>query len=207
MTRKVFTIVALATLTATPAMAQEMEVHAFGGFRSGGGFNIDTEVYERLSIDEGPVFGAGFGYSLNERFQLEFIWSRGVSDLLGTITLGGGEIERLDPVRTDQLHGNVVIDLGEDDKYASYVLVGLGATLFRPENLGTETRFSWDAGLGMKIRLRDNFGIRVQGRAISSNMSQDQEFFCDPATNECLRDSSGSWLFLFEGTGGVFVTF
>jgi len=54
-------------------MGAGVEVHGFGGFRSGGGFNIDTDVYERLSIDDRPVFGAGFGYSINEIVQVEFI--------------------------------------------------------------------------------------------------------------------------------------
>ena len=194
--------------SAAPAWAQQgFEIHGFGGFRSGGGFNIDSNQYERLGIEEGGVLGAGIGYDITDNLQVEFIWSRGLSEIIGTLNLGGGQIERLGDNVADQFHGNLVFEFGDDDEFVQYVFAGLGATRFAPEDLEAEMRFSWDAGFGLKWHLNETFGLRFQGRFVSNYMSADQDLHCDPDTNLCLSDDVSEWLFLFEGTGGLIIRF
>jgi opacity protein-like surface antigen len=201
--------VVLVLLTAAPAWAQEFELHGFGGFRSGGGFSIDTDLFERLEIDEGPTFGVGVGvgYAFTQNWQIEFIWSRGASEIIGMLTLGGGKRVRLGDINTDQFHGNVVYRFGEDDKFVQFVFAGIGAARFAPDALEAETRLSWDAGFGMTINFTENFGLRFQGRLLPSHMAADQNLLCDPDADICLNDDVSSWMFLFEGTAGVIFVF
>ncbi len=78
-----------------------------------------------------------------------------------------------------------LFSLGTD--FASfYVVLGIGATTFEPEIAGistnTSTYLSGSAGIGGKIWLGRNFGLRAEGRWrwVSTGNTTDLGVWCDP---------------------------
>jgi len=80
-----------------------------------------------------------------------------------------------------QLHGNVVYRLGRADaKWQPFVFGGLGATFFSADTVESETKFSLDAGGGVRFFLSRLVGARAHVRYKPTFINDPSDTFCDP---------------------------
>lgn len=76
----------------------------------------------------------------------------------------------------------VLYTLADIEWWEPFAAVTLGATIFDVDALGvdTETRFSAGFGGGIKKRVSDDFGLRMEGRLITPFGLATNEIFCRP---------------------------
>jgi hypothetical protein len=173
---RLFFIVSLGVLTATPAIAQEpkAEVGVFAGwvFSSGiSGNNFlapDGNVYN--TVDPKSSFGWGFdvGFFIGGNAEVGFIYSHQAS----TLEVSGTATKEVGPMGINTYHGYFAYNWGPaDGKIRPYLLGGLGATSFGDTSYTSITgasktvsgvsRFSSTWGGGVKIYGARNVGGRV----------------------------------------------
>lgn len=79
-------------------------------------------------------------------------------------------------------------------RVAPFFVMTLGATRFAPDDesgLGDEFRFSVVLGAGVKVMLlTDRFGIRVQGRMLTTFLSSESTIFCPGAMRQRIESET-----------------
>ena len=185
--RRVALVGLFAALASMPALGQNIpgsiEVTAVGGGYFGG------KIYENLrtQVDTGTAveYGARLGVNLTEGVGVEASWTYSNPDLTATRLLPDGLTGTIGALKTNIYELDGLFSLGTD--FASfYVVLGIGATTLEPEIAGivttSSTYFSGSAGIGGKLWLGKNFGLRAEGRWrwVSTGHTTDVGVWCDP---------------------------
>lgn len=69
----------------------------------------------------------------------------------------------------------------EDARLRPFALAGLGAAFLSTSGIPGETKFSWAVGGGVKLRLGERTGIKLQARYAPTRLNDaDAAPFCDP---------------------------
>ena len=202
-------IVAFLLLTLPPAAwAQKVEITPFAGLRFASELEEDTAggIFDPdLEVDDGASFGLSLGFALSRQFQLELFWSHQDSELIADegLFLGDVEISDLD---VDYYHAGVVYEWGPG-QLRPFVAGSLGITELSPSDptLEDETRLSIGAGGGVKIFFNRNFGIRLEARAFTTLIDEDDDF-CG-RRSRCRDYDDGSYFFQAELRGGLIFAF
>jgi peptidoglycan-associated lipoprotein len=141
MTRKIFTIGALALLWAVPAQAQQRGTVEFGAFGSAGRFD------KGLTLDKGFGAGGRVGIYLDPRWSVEF--EKG--EMKATRTLG------LSDVNVGLLAARLLVTPIHSGAFSMHLGAGAGGS--------TETNFLHSYGLnalaGIKFDFNDVVGLRL----------------------------------------------
>lgn len=179
----------LMAVVAVPAHAASFEVTPFAGARFGGDFDdFDTPLINEIEIDDGASFGLVFDVGFSENWQLEFIASRQSTELLADAALPGDL--KLD-IDVDHYHIGGAYQFREMEALRPFVALSLGTTQFSPDgDLGSENKFSFSLGGGVKYYFNDRLGVRLQGRFTSTEINSDDEVWCDPFSCYVVEDSN-----------------
>lgn len=170
------TLAAVAALAAAPfalpAAAQvesPFEVTLVGG--AGFGSKVLTvglgEVpTAEVRIGNAGLYGVRFGYAFHPSFRVEASWSHVGADLLTATTATGGSYEKTGTVDTDAYEVNAFYDFGGRST-RGYLGLGVGGMTISPviQSLSdSETRFAFNAALGVRQFFGPHFGVRAEGR-------------------------------------------
>jgi hypothetical protein len=170
------------------AHAQTVQVAPFGGVQFGGVSPTDT--YSGAFF----AYGAALDLAITEELSAEFLYSRQNSSVAGPYDM---TVERL-------MAGFI-----EERDVAGGRLFGValaGATRFGPNfsGYGSDTFFTLGLGLGLKHRLSDHFGFRMEARGFYAITSATTGLFC---RGGCFLVFSGSGLFQADLSAGLIIAF
>src|SRR5262245_27113265 len=185
MFRKVQIAVILFLLAGSAQLrAGEIEISPFIGYTFGGGFDVTDVELAVIDLDSGVSFGASAGYVFKERFQVEFMWNRQKTELVGKLLELDEEIPLAD-ANLDQYHANFLYHFGQPGKpLRPFVLAGVGASRLDPGgNFEGFTKVSYGVGGDVKYFFSEKFGRGLQGRYTPTYIS--------PYANQVICDHFG----------------
>jgi hypothetical protein len=147
-----------------PAIAQHVEITPFVGYST----SAKTTAYYNginsdMRIHGGMNFGGAISIGLTSENQLEFGYNHLRSSL--TFERNGLATETLD-YDVDYYMLGVVKELPLGGKVTPYTSLALGLVNYRSmeANYNSEQLFNADLALGLKVKLKERVGLRIQAR-------------------------------------------
>jgi hypothetical protein len=168
------------------------------GARFGGDFK-DAVDDERVHLDDSTSVALSYDQTLDEERQLQLIF--GYQDTRLELS-DRAQPQRELPLGIYHLHvGGTSYFEGELGN-GSYLVGGLGVTLFEPDGPGldSELRPSADVGFGYQLPLGDNLALRFELRVRFVLLDSSAQLFCDGG---CVAAVRGSGLTQGEATLGL----
>ena len=184
--RRIALVGLFAALASLPALGQNIpgsiEVTGVAGGYFGG--KLYESLRTQVDTDTALEYGARLGVNITEGVGIEASWTYSKPNLSATRLLPEGLTGTIGSVKSNIYELDGLFSLGTD--FASfYVVLGIGATTLQPELVGivtsTNTYLSGSAGIGGKIWLGKNFGLRAEGRWrwVSTGHTTDAGVWCD----------------------------
>jgi outer membrane protein W len=207
-------------LSAAPLFAQTVEVSVGGGYTASEGIhteerNILGQIYSDAEVKSGSSFNLTFGYFVNPRALVEFMYGHQFSKLTAE-----GNVASLDvsDMSVQNYHVNFVYHwAGPTEVARPFAFFGLGATnysfgnLLLPGGTGPEisgdTRFSTTMGAGLKAYFTRSLGLKVAVTWTPTYIKSDAVgSFCDPFYG-CWVVGDPDYSHQFDMSGGVTFAF
>lgn len=162
-----------------PISRDTFELTPFIGYRWGGTiFAGETRLFRYdADVDPAPNFGVNFAIPLGDTgLKLELMANRQSTEL-GTDTGLFDPSAPLADIDITYLHAGVQIPFAQSRSASPYVVVTGGIANLDPNILGVkaENKFSASAGVGVKVPISRNVGIRLEGRGYYAALEQDDE--------------------------------
>ena len=201
-------LVAIASVAPLTALAQQasppltkFSIAPFIGYRGGGSFTEAT-TGAQLKLDPAQSYGLVADIRVTRETEVELLWSRQRTQLKADV-----------PVTVPLFYSYVdYYHIGGTFLFATegvqpFFVATIGATRFSPQQAGFEsdTKFSFGVGGGVRIPLARNFGLRFEGRAYGTVLSNDSSVLCSGST--CLIHADGTLLWQYEANAGVYLAF
>jgi hypothetical protein len=165
------------------------ELTPFVGYRWGGTIFADqTFIFgEDVDVASSANFGLNLGIPLGDSgMKLELMANRQSSELETEGGLFEPENEVAD-IDVTYLHAGLQFPFGQSRNATPYFIVSAGLANLDPQITGVsaENRFSASAGVGVKLPISNNLGIRLEGRGYFTALEeQDDCAVCDYFYNE-----------------------
>ena len=181
------------------AFDDRVELTPFGGYRWGGTIFADRSNLFGEDVDIAPNgdYGVNLGIPVGfNRVKLELMVNRQDTGL----QIGGGLFtpdERLADMHITYWHAGLQIPIAESYAASPFIVLSAGVANLRPDVQGVsaDNRFSASAGVGVKVPLNRNLGLRVEGRGYFTSLGDDE--------NRCNRCSSTYNHDLYQGEANV----
>lgn len=201
-------VVAIAMLAPFAALAQQagstltqFSIAPFIGYRGGGSFT-ETTTGAKLKLDPAQSYGLVADIRVTPETEVELLWSRQRTQLKADV-----------PVTVPLFHSNVdYYHIGGTYLLATegvqpFFVATIGATRFSPQQAGFEndTKFSFGVGGGVRVPFGRHLGLRFEGRAYGTVLSNDSAVLCSGST--CLIHAEGTLLWQYEANAGVYFSF
>lgn len=194
-------------LLAVPLVAQPtVDLTPFIGYRWGGTIDDETaNVFGTdLSVADSESYGVILGFGLSPNFQIELSASRQASELEASEGLFDPEIP-LGDIDVSYYQAGITWEWGRDVR--PFVGLSLGAAVLDPDLPGTssETRLAGTFGGGLKLRLSDRLGVRLDGKMLW--VALDDEW--DDRYDDCYYDCGmhGEGMIQGEVSAGLIIYF
>ena len=186
----------------TESVAQNFEVTPFAGYRFGGDFE-DSVTGFGLDIDDSESYGLILGFNMSPETQLEFLYSHQSTKIEPKGLFSPTSLTDLD---MDYYHLGGSYIWNPKKNLRPFIQASLGATHLNPDRagLGSETRFSFGIGGGVKYFFTKHIGLRLDGKALATVLNSNSAIFC---SGGCTVRIQGSTLWQFEGGLGVIFAF
>lgn len=167
------------------------ELTPFGGYRWGGTIWADRSSLfgEDVDVASNGDYGVNLGIPVGiSRMKLELMVNRQDTAL----QIGGGLFtpnDRLADMHITYYHAGLQIPLADSYSSSPFVVLSAGIANLRPDIRGVsaDNRFSASAGLGVKVPLNRNVGLRVEGRGYFTSLGENDDR-CNRCTNDYGRD-------------------
>lgn len=177
-------LVAAILSLASATHAQQVEVTPFGGLGFGGTFELEDGD---LSIDEAPRFGVIVDVGVGEGVQLEFRYGRQRTEMLqSSDDLFVPSVPAFD-LTVQHVLGGILWEIGEG-RFRPFVVATAGAAGFGPEpdDLVSEWRFAGGLGGGIKARVSEHVGLRLEALALPALVDPGtRRLFCTSPAGRC----------------------
>ncbi len=151
------------------------ELTPFGGYRYGGTIFADqTNLFggRDVKVASAGNFGLDFGIPIGYDWKLELMVNRQDTHF----TSGGGLFspsDQLGGFHITYYHGGLQIPFAVSRTATPYVIVSAGVANLDPQVRGatSDNRFSAGAGIGVKVPINRNVGIRIEERGYFTSLS------------------------------------
>lgn len=152
------------------------ELEPFVGYRWGGTLYADqTGFAEDVKSESSANFGGNFAIPIGwEGFKLELMVNHQGTHL----TAGSGLFSPSDRIANfdvNYYHAGLIIPFAQSRSATPYVVVSAGIANLNPDIPGTtsENRFSASGGIGVKVPLNPNVGLRLEARGYYTALPND----------------------------------
>lgn len=176
-------------LSARAAQAQRdssFELTPFFGYAVGSDFEVDDFDlgFVELEVDDSDFFGVMADFSINRNLQIEVFASRQSTDLelAGSLFFPS---EPLGEVDIEVLHAGVLYQ-GSRGQLKPYAVLTGGISSLDTEFGGSETYPSVALGGGVKFEFAENFGFRLDGRFLFTDLDEQRYDCCYDQQNDSL---------------------
>jgi hypothetical protein len=191
-------LAAVLALFSSAAAAQGI-VTIYGGARWGGEFHDQNAGGGEVRLASAAAVSLSYDWSLADGAQAQLFYSFQRSALPGSVLNRPGEV----PVDISYLHigGRVFVDSNPDTS-GTYVVGGLGATIFSPHasGLSSEVRPSMNLGLGYQWVLSKQLALRTELRGYATFVNSSGGFMCSGGCVVSIRSDTVTQL---EGMLGL----
>jgi hypothetical protein len=191
--------IAMGLMLASAASMAQTSVTLYGGGRAGGELIDQNNGDTAIKFASGAAGAASFDWILADGRQAQIFYSFQHSALPGSAVDQAGDFA----VNVSYLHagGRVFFD-GSYATNASYLVGGLGITLFTPDQTGlsTEVRPSMNLGFGYQWMVSRQIALRTELRGHFTLINSGGGFFCNGGCTAAIR---GDTLSQFEGLVGL----
>lgn len=188
--------------TAPVSSANEYALTVFTGYR--GSDSLKAELTDELvELDGASSFGLILSMKRDRVSTYDLYFSRQDTVLrAGSAGVAGSPLG----LRIDYLHLGGTVDY-ELDGFNTFTTGGLGLARISPANVifGTETKWSFSLGGGLKFPMTENTGLRLEGRVLGITTSGDRRILC--ANGQCEAQFEGSVFLQYEISAGLSITF
>jgi opacity protein-like surface antigen len=177
---------------------------AFTGYRVSDSLEDDDELTEdHIDIDETSTFGFILSKRRDRLSTYDLYFSRQDTEL--DFRTAGTPSDPL-KLRFDYFHIGGTVDYEVDDMHP-FATGGLGVTRITPANevFGSETKFSFSLGGGIKVPIAENMGIRIEGRMLGTTTGGDGAILC--VNGKCAARFEGSLFLQYEANIGFAIAF
>ena len=204
--RKRFCVLILGIMSmvsvATETMGQNFEVTPFAGYRFGGSFE-DSVTGFGLDIHNSEAYGIVLGINMSPETQVELLYSHQPTELRPKGLFSPTSLTDLD---IDYYHFGGTYIWNPERDVRPFIQASVGVTHLSPDRagLGSETRFSFGIGGGVKYFLTKHIGFRLDGRALGTLLNSNSTIFC---SGGCTVRVEGNTLWQFQGNLGVIFAF
>ena len=180
--------------------ANRFELTPFVGYTWGGTIFADaTDLFgEDVEAASNGNYGVNVGIPLGYgSTKLELMVNRQDTHL----TTGTGDIfepdDRVADFHVTYYHAGVMIPFSESRNASPFFVISAGVGNLDPDVRGVSptNRFSASAGLGVKVPVSDNFGVRVEGRGYFTSLGTDN--------NDCRRCNDNAGHDFYQGQVNV----
>ena len=206
--RFLFPLAVLALLVASPARADgpRFEITPFGGYRVGGGFDVeDDEGNDRgVDLDNGGGWGVDMGIYRDPTSFYELLYSTQEA----SVDSSDPELRGVD-VTTQYYHVGGTLLFADERWAVPWLSLTIGATEFSADGFDSETKFSASLGGGLRLPFSDNFAATLGLRGYLTFVDSDTDLLCysGPSSGGCLLKSEGSSFIQGEASLGVTLRF
>ena len=140
---------------ATESMAQNFELTPFVGYRFGGDFQ-DSGTGAGLDIGDSESYGMVLGMNMSSETQVEFLYSHQATEIKPTGLFSPASLTDLD---IDYYHLGGSYIWNPKRKMRPFIQASVGVAHLNPDraDLGSETRFSFGIGGGVKYFLNETY--------------------------------------------------
>ena len=179
------------------------ELTPFGGYRWGGTLYADQTVFrEDLSVASDSDYGLNVGIPIGYTpLKFELMVNRQKTGL----QFGDNLFEQNDRIADFDItyyHAGLQIPFAEWDGPVPFVVLSAGVANLKPymEGVQSDNRFSGSAGIGVKVPINRNVGIRLEGRGYYTSLGNDD------GCRSCY-DDYGRDLYQGEANIGLVISF
>lgn len=194
-----------AVLAQTPPPETQFEITPFIGYQFGGDFVDrwgDDDVIDS-DIDESPNYGLMVNIGVIHGFQIELLYSRQDSELVPDRWYDNPYAR---DITVEYYHAGGLYQW-KFDKVVPYVAGSMGATRFDPDRLGSDTKFSWSAGGGVKLMFNPHVGLRLDGRFYSTYIDSGERAYYDDYWDEYYYYDDSTFLYQWNARAGLVIAF
>lgn len=158
------------------APAAKFELTPFVGYRWGGTLYADSTYlfHDDVDVESSANYGLNFGIPVgNTPMKIELMVNHQNSRLVpangGLFTPG----HTLADMQITYYHVGLQVPFAQNPGAIPYAIVSAGVSHLNPDVAGATSadRFSMSAGLGVKIPINHNVGIRLEGRGYFTSMN------------------------------------
>ena len=151
------------------------ELTPFVGYRYGGTIYADqTNLFNQdVDVASSGIAGVNFGIPIPNGWKVELMVNRQNTHF----TTGGGGLfspsDRIGGFDITYFHGGLQIPFAVSRSATPYFIVSAGVASLDPRVSGasTSTRFSAGAGIGVKVPISRNMGLRIEERGYFTTLS------------------------------------
>jgi Outer membrane protein beta-barrel domain len=182
------------------------ELTPFVGYRYGGTIFADQShlFSQDVKVESSGNFGLNFGIPISNGMKVELMVNR--QDTHFTSGAGGlfAPTDRLGGFSITYFHGGLQVPFAVSRAATPYVVVSAGVANLNPKVNGasSDTRFSAGAGIGVKVPINRNVGIRLEERGYFTALSNNIDNNCRSCYYNYNHD-----LYQGETNVGVFIRF
>ncbi|MGC3982929.1 MAG: outer membrane beta-barrel protein [Steroidobacteraceae bacterium] len=189
---------AVTASAAAPAYEPAFEITPFAGYQAGGRF-LDLSNDQGVSLNSSGSAALAINWrAADPGSQYELLYSRQATDVDSATPLDV-KVEYL------QLGGTTPLgDLGA--RVLPFAAGGFGATRITPDAaaLSQETRWSFNLGGGVRIKVAPHVRLRFEARGYLTWLGGSDNLFC---SGGCVIAGKSKTLFQYQALGGVSVGF
>jgi opacity protein-like surface antigen len=187
-----------------PPPPKEFEIAAFGGYRGGGRFDIQSSDQD-IDLESHGSLALGLDWRIDENQAYELFYSRQKSNLEDNSPFGPVDLD------VEYLHIGGTVVTNDERRVKPYILGGLGVTRFSPDVPGVsdETHFSLNLGGGLRVPFNDFLSLRFEARGYVTFVDTETALFCVSGSQGglCNIRGSGNAFFQYDVLAGLAVRF
>jgi opacity protein-like surface antigen len=167
-------VVACAVAAPAAVEAGEFEITPFFGYQFGGDVTTYYQgTFRDVNIDDSENWGLMLNLGLSDFTQLELLYSTQDTE---------ANAKRFDDslaLSIDYWQLSLLWNFNPYAQISPYMVFGIGGTWLKPEGFSSTSKFSGNAGGGVKIFLSDRVGVRLEGRFFGTYINSTTSY-CDP---------------------------
>ncbi len=202
-----FVVMILAVVPARAASPQDrsFEMTPFYGYRFGGDLG-SAEGADSLKVAESSCYGILLDWEVEKDAFVELRYSRQPTELQARGSAFGAGLATVADMNVEHYFLGGTYQWESQSQFRPFVSADLGVARFSPSGSGSDTRFAFALGGGVKVPMAKHLGLRFDGRWVVNRISGDTEIYCT-SLGQCLVLADGTFFSQIELTAGLTLRF
>ena len=190
---------------AAPPQDRSFQMTPFYGYRFGGEIS-NVEDADSAQVAEGSSYGIMLDWEVEKDAFVELRYSLQRTQLQARGTPFGSGLADVTGIDIEHYFLGGTYEWENETQFRPFVSADLGVVRFCPSGSGSETRFGFALGGGVKASVAKHTGLRFDGRWVLSRLSGETEIYCD-SMGQCLVVGDCTFFSQIELSAGLMFKF